>query len=377
MQFYDLDLNKSFGDKTVLITGGAGFIGGAFVKRLLLETKCKVYIIDKLNYASDLTSIEEITKSENKLINISERYKFFKCDIANRDNLENIFNQVKPDLVFNFAAETHVDRSIDDPNSFIYSNIIGTFNLLECSRKLYEKLSLHKRKEFLFHQISTDEVFGSLDNEGKFSENTKYDPRSPYSASKASSDHLVMAWYKTFMLPIVITNCSNNYGPWQFPEKLIPLVILKALSGENIPIYGDGLNIRDWLFVEDHIDAIILAAIKCKKGESYCIGGFGEKSNKEVVESICIILDKIKPKKETYKGLIQFVEDRPSHDRRYAINSKKIQSELGWFPKYSFKDGLLETIYWYLNNLEWCRNVQKKANYKGERIGLNIKSKIK
>jgi dTDP-D-glucose 4,6-dehydratase len=267
------------------------------------------------------------------------------------------------------AAESHVDRSIVSPGHFIESNILGTFNLLESCRKFFDSLSIEKKSKFIFHHISTDEVFGSLGEKGRFSESTPYDPRSPYSASKASSDHLVRSWYHTYGLPVIITNCSNNFGPWQFPEKLIPLVTLKAIQKEPIPLYGDGSNIRDWLFVEDHVDALLLAALKGKVGETYCIGGYGEKSNKEIVLKICEILDNEIPNQSPHNQLIKYVLDRPGHDKRYAIDPSKIENELGWEPKYGLEKGLRKTVLWYLKNYDWCQNIFKKGNYRLERLG--------
>ncbi len=352
----------------VLVTGGAGFIGINTVIKLLRSTKAKIYNIDKLGYASDLTGIDEVLKELGT--EAEGRYEFKQINLINSEILEEYINEVKPDLILHFAAESHVDRSIDSPFEFINSNIIGTFNLLEATRKYLNKISNEKSKYFRFHHISTDEVFGSLGETGHFSENTPYSPRSPYSSTKAASDHLVNAWFHTYGIPISITNCSNNYGPWQFPEKLIPLVILKAISGERIPLYGDGKNIRDWLFIDDHINAILLTALKSNPGENFCIGGLNEKSNREVVELICSILDEIKPSNTPYSKLIQLVDDRPGHDFRYSINPKKIKAELDWHPKYKFKDGLLKTIKWYLKNLNWCKKIQERSTYKGERLGI-------
>ncbi len=369
--FKEMSQDNFFNTKRVLITGGAGFIGGALVRRLLLKTKCLIFNIDKLTYASNLDSINQIIKKDDFLK--KERYTFLKCDLFKKNQLEEAFKIADPDIVFNFAAETHVDRSIEDPINFLKSNIFGTYNLLENTRKHYENLNLFRKKSFRFHHISTDEVFGSLGEIGNFDEDSNYDPRSPYSATKAASDHIVMAWHHTYKIPSLITNCSNNYGPWQFPEKLIPLVILKALAEKSIPIYGNGLNVRDWLYVEDHIDAIILVVKNGKIGNKYCIGGHGEKNNKEVVNLICEILNDLCPKNYDYKDLIEFVSDRPSHDKRYAINPSKIQKELGWKPNYDFKKGIYETVVWYLNNQKWCDKIQQKANYNGERIGLKSK----
>ena len=329
----------------ILVTGGYGFIGSNLIKKLLSNKSISIFNIDKLGYASNP---ECVTKAIYESSN--DNYHFYKLDLLKHDKLQEIFSEIKPDLVMHLAAESHVDRSISSSRVFIESNIIGTYNLLETSRKYFETLDFEKKSKFKFHHISTDEVFGSLNESGSFSEITAYDPRSPYSASKASSDHLVRSWFHTYELPIIITNCSNNYGPWQFPEKLIPLTIIKALKLEKIPIYGDGLNIRDWLFVEDHVDALILSAEKGKVGETYCIGGFGERTNLQVVEKICEILDEISPRNIKHNELISFINDRKGHDRRYAINSNKIQSELNWEPKYTFDEGLYKTVQWYLLN---------------------------
>ncbi len=329
----------------ILVTGGYGFIGSNLVKKLLSSKNLSIYNIDKLGYASNSTYIEDSIDESNK-----NNYHFFELDLVQEKELEIVFNNIKPDLVMHLAAESHVDRSISSSRIFIESNIIGTYNLLESSRKYYEGLNVDEKSKFRFHHISTDEVFGSLGETGTFSEETPYDPRSPYSASKASSDHLVRSWYHTYNLPIIITNCSNNYGPWQFPEKLIPLTTLKAINSEKIPIYGNGSNVRDWLYVEDHVEALILSARKGEIGETYCIGGFGERTNLEVVEKICDILDNLIPKSFKHKDLISFVKDRKGHDKRYSINSKKIQSELNWAPQYSFDNGLLKTVEWYLKN---------------------------
>ena len=358
-------------DFRVLVTGGAGFIGSAVVRRLLHQFDVEVFNLDKIGYASDLTSIGD-----------HPRHHLLKVDLACAEETDAAVRQADPDLVMHLAAESHVDRSIDGPGLFIESNILGTFNLLQSVRRHFEQLSEHRRDRFRFHHISTDEVFGSLGDQGRFSESTAYDPRSPYSASKAASDHLVNAWHHTFGLPVVLTNCSNNYGPWQFPEKLIPVVILKALAGDSIPLYGDGLNVRDWLYVEDHVDALLLAATSGRIGDHYCVGGAGdhgspsERSNRDVVEAICSILDRIKPQDLPYASLIKRVSDRPGHDRRYAIDASKISRELGWKPKHSFEEGLKATVEWYLHNLDWCQKVREHAGYEGERIGIADQSSV-
>ena len=349
--------------KKILITGGAGFIGGALIRNLLINTDSIILNIDKYGYASDLTGINATNFSQ-------KRHKHLKINLINKDDIDQALQKFKPNLIIHLAAESHVDRSINNPLSFIESNILGTFNLLESSRIYWENLDSDKKNIFRFHHVSTDEVFGTLQKNDFFSEQSRYSPRSPYSASKAGSDHLVRSWYYTYGLPIVITNCSNNYGPYQFPEKLIPLTILKALKGETIPIYGDGSNERDWLYVEDHINAIIQTFRFADIGETYCIGGNETKTNLQVAEYICEILDEYVPKEKHYKNLISFVKDRPGHDQRYAINSSKIREELKWEPTYSFKNGLRKTINWYLKNLSWCKNVMKNSGYKGGRLGL-------
>ena len=358
-----MNLNKYY--KKVLITGGAGFIGGALIRRLLSYTNAEIFNIDKLSYCSNLDSIKLIEKDLN-----SQRHNLIHINLANKEDTFQAFQESDPDIIFHLAAESHVDRSIDEPSSFIESNILGTFNLLEATNNHFRNLSSQRKKIFRLIHISTDEVFGSLGEAGSFDENTPYNPRSPYSASKASSDHLVKAWFNTYGTPIILTNCSNNFGQWQFPEKLIPVTILKALNGDKIPLYGDGKNIRDWLFVEDHINGLLLAASKGKLGESYCIGGNEEKSNKEIVEIICEVLDEIVPQNKSYKSLITFVNDRPGHDFRYSINSSKIKKELGWAQEGDLKGKLKETIIWYLNNLDWCQKVKENAQYKGQRLGM-------
>ena len=349
-----------------LITGGAGFIGGALVRKLINNERNIVFNLDKLGYASDLESIDNLNKKNN-----FGNYTFLKVDLAEKENLYDAIQSSKPDFIMHLAAESHVDRSIDQPHHFIESNIIGTFNLLQAAKEYWSKLKSNRKNTFRFHHISTDEVYGSLGEEGTFNELTSYDPRSPYSASKASSDHLVRAWFHTYNFPILITNCSNNFGPWQFPEKLIPLVISRALDSKTIPLYGDGLNIRDWLFVEDHIDGLLLVIKKGKVGKSYCIGGHGEKTNKYIVESICSILDKIIPKTEPYLNLIKYVKDMPGHDRRYSIDSSKIKNELGWKPKFTLEKALEETICWYISNRKWTRKILRRSDYQLNRLGLS------
>ncbi|MDC3047159.1 dTDP-glucose 4,6-dehydratase [Prochlorococcus sp. AH-736-A21] len=339
--------------KKILITGGAGFIGGALVRKLLKETKCSIYNLDNLTYSGDISSINLLLKSLGS--NTSERYKFFKGDISDKSIVDKVIQETQPEIIIHLAAETHVDQSIRFPEKFISSNILGTFQLLQTSLNYYEKTNKYIKKRFKFIHVSTDEVFGSLNEEGYFNESSKYDPRSPYSASKASSDHLVKAWFHTYGLPCVITNCSNNYGPWQNPEKLIPNTISKATLNKPIPIYGNGNNIRDWLYVDDHIDAITLVANKGLPGKSYCIGGNNEKTNLEVVNKTCEYLDKYIPKRYSYKSLIKFVKDRPGHDFRYAIDSSLIKKDLNWTPKHNFESGLEKTIDWYLKNKDWLK----------------------
>ena len=341
----------------VLVTGGAGFIGGAVVRRLLADTNTQVFNLDKCGYASDLTSIGLVLKTLGP--EAERRHQLLRVDLADAEATAEAVRQSDPDLVLHLAAESHVDRSIAGPGAFISSNVNGTFHLLQAVRSHWESLPESRRTAFRFHHISTDEVFGSLGPEGRFSETTPYDPRSPYSASKAASDHLVRAWHHTYGLPVVLTNCSNNYGPWQYPEKLIPVVILKAAAGEPIPLYGDGLNVRDWLYVDDHVDALLLAATSGRLGASYCVGGNGERNNYQVVEAICSLMDQLHPQGAPHARLITMVTDRPGHDRRYAINPTLIRSELGWNPRHTFEQGLESTVRWFLENLDWCQAVQK------------------
>ena len=350
--------------KKILVTGGYGFIGSALIRKLLTETNSFVFNLDKFGQVSDDTSIKKVLNQGHNFI---ERYKFYKVDLFDFESLENIFNDIKPDLVFHLAAESHVDRSIDSPSQFINSNIIGTFNLLEIIRKYLKENFIDNFK--LLH-ISTDEVFGSLSDIGKFNESTSYDPKSPYSASKASSDHLVRAWRHTYKLPLIVTNCSNNFGEWQFPEKLIPLSIQKIINGKRIPIYGNGLQIRDWLYVEDHIDALLLISEKGKINEDYCIGGNSEITNIDLINKISRIINKNSIYKHSINNLISFVEDRPGHDTRYAIDFNKIHNDLGWKPKYDFDQSLEKTINWYLHNQEWSKGVLEKAAYNTQRLGV-------
>jgi dTDP-glucose 4,6-dehydratase len=338
----------------VIITGGAGFIGSAVIRHILANTRFEVVNVDKLTYAGNLDSLGDIGSSE--------RYFFENIDICDEVGLSNVFDKHKPDAVMHLAAESHVDRSIDGPREFILTNIVGTFTLLEQSRKYFECLNEEKRKHFRFHHVSTDEVYGDLDGtDDLFVETTAYAPSSPYSASKASSDHLVRAWGRTYGLPVILTNCSNNYGPYHFPEKLIPHVILSALRGESLPIYGSGLQVRDWLFVEDHAAALVKVITEGKIGETYNIGGHNEKANIEVVEAICVLLEELAPNKPLtvghYKDLITYVKDRPGHDARYAIDASKMKRELDWEPRETFETGLRKTVKWYLENTIWWERV--------------------
>lgn len=330
----------------VLITGGGGFIGGAVIRKLLKDSNFIIYNLDKMGYASNLNSINNVLLNLNS--DKEKRHKLLKVDLTNFSETNSAMKYANPDLIMHLAAESHVDRSIEGPRKFIDNNILGTFNLLEAARDHYENLSFERKKVFRFHHISTDEVFGTLGKEGKFNENTKYDPRSPYSASKASSDNLVNAWLHTYGVPSLITNSSNNYGPWQYQEKLIPKIIINALNNKEIPIYGDGGNIRDWLYVEDHAEALVEVLTKGRIGEKYCIGANEEKTNNLIVNKICDFLDEKVPRSNSYKNLITYVQDRLGHDKRYAIDSSKIESELNWKPKYSFNEALEITISWYI-----------------------------
>ena len=346
----------------ILVTGGAGFIGSAVVRHLINNLNCSVVNVDKLTYAGNLSSLSSV--DQNPL------YSFEYADINDRSGITVILDQHQPDAIMHLAAESHVDRSIDGPSDFIQTNIVGTYSLLECARTYWRQLSSSKQDDFRFHHISTDEVFGSLGETDSFTEETAYDPRSPYSASKASSDHLVRAWYETYGLPVVLSNCSNNYGPYHFPEKLIPLMIIKALKGEKLPVYGTGENIRDWLYVDDHANALCKILFEGKKGESYNVGGNAEVSNLDVVRNICRLLDELSPRPgmSKYEEQIDFVADRPGHDYRYAIDSTKIRNELGWKPIETFETGLRRTVEWYLANSSWWKPILT-GEYRGQRLG--------
>ena len=342
----------------ILVTGGAGFIGSSVV-RLAISRGASVVNVDAVTYAACLNNVANVANHPN--------YAFEQVDIRDREALANVFAKHTPDAVMHLAAESHVDRSIDAPADFIETNITGTFNMLEAARSYWQAQG--RPVTFRFHHVSTDEVFGSLSPTGMFNETTPYDPRSPYSASKASSDHLVRAWHETFGLPIVLTNCSNNYGPFQFPEKLIPLVILNALMGKPLPIYGDGENIRDWLYVEDHADALLLVLEQGAVGRNYNIGGENERTNLEMVETLCAILDRLSPRdRGSYTELITFVTDRPGHDARYAIDPARIRDELGWRPSVTVEGGLEKTVHWYLDNEDWWRPLLNQSGF-GQRLG--------
>ena len=356
----------------ILITGGAGFIGSAVVRHIINNTQDAVINVDKLTYAGNLESVKDVSDSD--------RYQFFKLDICDTEGLIKVMNECAPDAIMHLAAESHVDRSITGPADFVQTNVVGTYSLLEATRQYWNSLGEEKKQAFRFHHISTDEVYGDLPHPDEmsgelplFTETTPYAPSSPYSSTKAASDHLVRAWGRTYKLPVIITNCSNNYGPYHFPEKLIPLTILNALAGKALPVYGNGAQIRDWLYVEDHARALYQVVTKGHPGGTYNIGGHNEKKNIDVVKTICRILNEIVPEKPEgiadFSTLITFVADRPGHDLRYAIDASKIQKELGWLPQESFESGIEKTIKWYLNNEDWWRRVQD-GSYAGERLGL-------
>lgn len=351
----------------ILVTGGAGFIGSAVIRHIIGHTDDSVINVDALTYAGNLESLTSVASSA--------RYNFVHADICDRPAMDAVFSQYNPDAVMHLAAESHVDRSIDGPDIFIKTNVGGTFTLLQAARCYLAAKSIKEAENFRFHHISTDEVFGTLGETGFFTETTPYAPNSPYSASKASSDHLVRAWRETYNIPTLLTNCSNNYGPYHFPEKLIPLIILNALDGLALPVYGRGNHIRDWLYVEDHARALHLVLSRGVPGETYNIGGHNERQNIDVVHLICDILQEIRPTMprgiKHYRDLITYVQDRPGHDKRYAIDASKIQKELGWVPRETFESGMRKTVMWYLDNMDWCKIIQSRS-YNRERLGLNV-----
>ncbi|QNH01773.1 dTDP-glucose 4,6-dehydratase [Pseudomonas sediminis] len=349
----------------ILVTGGAGFIGSALIRHLIQNTEHEVLNLDKLTYAGNLESLTPVDDNP--------RYRFVQGDIGDSECVAAILAEFQPDAIMHLAAESHVDRSIDGPAAFIQTNIVGTYSLLESTRAYWLGLSAERKATFRFHHISTDEVYGDLHGvDDLFTETTPYAPSSPYSASKAASDHLVRAWQRTYGLPVLLTNCSNNYGPYHFPEKLIPLMILNALAGKPLPVYGNGQQVRDWLYVEDHARALLKVVSEGKVGETYNIGGHNEQKNLDVVRAICALLEELAPQKPAgithYEDLITYVQDRPGHDQRYAIDASKIERELGWVPQETFETGLRKTVQWYLDNLDWCRRVQD-GSYQGQRLG--------
>ncbi len=347
----------------IVVTGGAGFIGSAVIRHLISETQHSVVNVDCLTYAGNLSTLDVVSSSS--------RYSFEKVNICDSAAVQGVFERHRPDAVMHLAAESHVDRSIDGPSAFIQTNVVGTYNMLEASRRHRHSLPADKQDEFRFHHISTDEVYGSLGDEGLFTEETSYDPSSPYSASKAASDHLVRAWNRTYGLPVVLTNCSNNYGPYQYPEKLIPLTIMSALAGKPLPVYGKGENVRDWLYVDDHARALVAVLERGQVGETYNIGGNSERKNIDVVRTICALMDELNQGSahRPHEKLITFVTDRPGHDHRYAIDASKIRRDLNWTPQESFASGLKKTVQWYLANQDWCGRAVADR-YAGERLGL-------
>ena len=346
--------------RTVLVTGGAGFIGSALVRHLARQPGLRVVNVDKLTYAGNLESVAPVADLDS--------YAFERIDICDADHVAWLFRQYQPAGVYHLAAESHVDRSIDGPGAFVQTNVVGTFTLLDAARRYWQGLAEAGRQSFRFLHVSTDEVYGTLGETGLFTEETPYAPNSPYSASKAGSDHLARAWWHTFGLPVVITNCSNNYGPYQYPEKLVPVVILKALAGDPIPVYGTGENVRDWLYVQDHVEALQTAFERGRPGEAYNVGGHNEKTNLDVVRTICAIMDEVRPSGARRADLVEFVADRPGHDWRYAIDAGKIERELGWTPAETFETGLRKTVMWYLENQGWCDRV-RDGSYRMERLG--------
>jgi dTDP-glucose 4,6-dehydratase len=347
----------------ILVTGGAGFIGSALARRIIAHSSDEVCVFDKLTYAGNLASLAPIAADP--------RFQFVKGDICDAGAVRQAVSRFRPDAIMHLAAESHVDRSIEGPGAFIQTNVVGSYVMLEAALDYWKKLDGAARDRFRFHHISTDEVYGSLGAEGLFREDTPYAPNSPYSASKAASDHLVRAWTHTYGLPTVATNCSNNYGPYHFPEKLIPLMILNALEGKKLPVYGRGDNIRDWLYVDDHVEALLSVVAKGAIGESYNIGGVNERRNLEVVETICDLVDEMVPGSGRRRDLVSFVQDRPGHDQRYAIDCSKIARELGWRPRETFETGLRKTVRWYLDNRQWWEAIRAGA-YRGERLGIAV-----
>ncbi len=345
----------------IIVTGGAGFIGSALVRHLVLEVGAEVLTLDKLTYAGNLDNLREVAGKAN--------HHFVKADICDHSAVSDAFEAFKPDRIYHLAAESHVDRSITGAADFVTTNVMGTFTLLEVARHYWGRLGAAEKAAFRFLHVSTDEVYGSLGAEGLFTETTPYDPSSPYSASKAASDHLAVAWGRTYGLPTIVSNCSNNYGPYHFPEKLIPLIILNALHGRSLPVYGDGSNIRDWLYVEDHARALHLIASKGRLGETYNVGGRNERKNIDVVTTVCSILDRLAPKAHPHADLITYVTDRPGHDARYAIDATKLETELGWRAQENFETGIEKTVAWYLANESWWRPLRDKV-YAGERLGV-------
>jgi len=347
----------------ILVTGGAGFIGSALVRHLIEHTEYQVLVFDKLTYSGVLSSLQPVASSN--------RYAFLEADICDAEAVSGALAAFRPQVVAHLAAESHVDRSIDGPQAFVQTNLVGTFVMVNESLRYWRRLPEDEKEGFRFHHISTDEVFGSLGDEGRFTESTPYDPRSPYSASKAGSDHLVRAWGHTYGLPVLITNCSNNYGPYHFPEKLIPLIIIRALKGESLPVYGDGRNVRDWLFVDDHVRALQMVFERGEPGDTYNIGGDAERTNIDVVHTICSILDQLRPRADgqSYASQISYVTDRPGHDHRYAIDPSKIGNSLGWAPSVTFETGIERTVRWYLDNQGWWQDILDRA-YKTERLGV-------
>lgn len=350
------------GDKKIIVTGGAGFIGSALCRYLVSSTGASVTVVDKLTYAANLDSLKPVSSNSN--------YKLQKLDIVSLDNMLELLQDEQPDWIIHLAAESHVDRSITGSRAFVETNIMGTYNLLEAARSYWSSLEGDAAEEFRFLHVSTDEVYGSLGATGLFREDTPYDPSSPYSASKAASDHLAMAWHRTYGLPVIVSNCSNNYGPYQFPEKLIPLMILNCLEKKPLPVYGDGSNIRDWLFVDDHVKALALITAQGRLGQTYNVGGNNERTNLEVVHTICDVVDELTNSGSRSRELIEFVTDRPGHDQRYAIDATKLETELSWSADENFETGIRKTVEWYLNNEAWWSSLRKGV-YKGERLGLD------